>query len=131
LVALYFVPAVTDKWKLRPAGRYIRSRKKLRILRFTRCYYRSIMFLKKPYFMGTLILLFVLGFGIPIHLLPDTIEEPKSAWGEFYNKTIGDDTFASTYRPTLEKILGGSFRLFAQEVFGGSYHQDPEQTVLQ
>src|SRR5690606_1407272 len=75
------------------------------------------------------VVLFVLGFGLPIHLLPKDMEG-DGFFVNLYNKTLGAEWFINDLRPTLEKVVGGSLRLFTEDVFENSYYSEPERTTL-
>lgn len=129
LVSLYYVPALLMKLKLQKKRLRFSRKRKRRILKFTRGYAKLIFWLKKPLLKWSLILLLVFGFGIPFHLLPKKIEK-ECFYKEEYNKTIGSDWFAAEVRPVLEKAIGGTLRLFTEEVFESSYYAEPERTKL-
>ncbi len=65
----------------------------------------------------------VLGFGLPVFLLPQRIEE-ESVPAKAYNKVFGSDTYNEYLRPVVSKALGGALRLFVRETphqyLGGS-----------
>ncbi|MFW5831193.1 MAG: efflux RND transporter permease subunit, partial [Prolixibacteraceae bacterium] len=126
VVSLFLVPALMEKLyiqKTKPASR----RLKKRVVGVSRFYGRFIRFEKR--FKWAFIILAVLGFGLPVWMLPETIES-ESRWAGLYNKTLGAETFKTEVRPFMEKILGGSLRLFTQNVFESSFYSDPGQTTL-
>lgn len=129
LVSLYFVPALLDKMKLKSKGVHFSRKRKRRVFKFTKFYLKSILCLKKPIAKWALILLFIFGFGLPIHLLPTEIKGDNFL-AEVYNKTLGNEWFKTEIKPTLEKIVGGSLRLFTEDVFENSYYSEPERTIL-
>lgn len=121
-VALFFVPAIIDRNGLdRRQGkkRYHRCR---RIIKWNKFYNAYITFTQKRkwvYFT-----LFVLAFGIPLNLLPRELgrsyysygnkERPQLKWYEvLYNMTIGSDFYQDKLREPLEKVAGGTLRLFS------------------
>ncbi|MFY0631712.1 MAG: efflux RND transporter permease subunit [Flavobacteriaceae bacterium] len=128
-VSFYFVPALLEKLKLKEKQKNRSIRKRKRVINFTKRYTKVIFFLKKPLVKWSFILLFILGFGLPLHLAPQKIDNPN-ALGEFYNETIGSNWFTDEIRPSLEKVVGGSLRLFTENVFENSYYSEPERTVL-
>jgi multidrug efflux pump subunit AcrB len=126
-IALILIPALMEKIKL---GKKINRgffRRKRRALRITRFYERFIRFSKR--FKWAYFVIFILGFGIPVHWLPQKIEE-KSAWAEWYNKILGDPWIIENIRPTAEKALGGTLRLFSEHVFENSVYSEPSRTTL-
>lgn len=126
-VALFFIPALMDtiKLKARPGSRLFR--RKRRMVTMSRFYQRTIVFSKK--FKWAYLLLFVLGFGIPVQWLPAKIEK-EGRWPGWYNQTIGSSWFNEDIRPTLEKVVGGSLRLFTEYVFESSFYSEPIRTTL-
>lgn len=77
-------------------------------------------------------LLLVLGFGLPVFMLPEKIEdaEQKGAWAEWYNKIFDNTTYREDIKPVVDKVLGGSLRLFAEKVYDGSYFNRDESEVV-
>ncbi|MDR1172614.1 MAG: efflux RND transporter permease subunit [Bacteroidales bacterium] len=72
----------------------------------------------------------VLGFGLPVFLLPDKLEG-KSRWAGIYNKTLGSPWYIEKAKPVVGKVLGGSLRLFVQFVYEGSqWNPNRERTTL-
>lgn len=129
LVSLFYVPALLDKINISKKSIQFSRKRKRRILRFTNFYTRVIFWMKKPRFKWVFILVFILGFGIPFQLLPKEIKG-DGFFTELYNKSIGNEDFTNDIRPTLEKVIGGSLRLFTEDVFENSYYSEPERTTL-
>jgi len=126
-IALFLIPALMDKINL---GKKINKRgirRKRRAIQFTRFYARFIRFSKR--FKWAFLMAFILGFGLPIQWLPQKIEN-AGAWAEGYNKTLGNPWLTENIRPTAEKVLGGSLRLFSEFVFENSYYSEPTRTTL-
>ena len=84
----------------------------------------------------------ILAFGLPVFLLPDKIElvskDPKhsltardSLWINRYNKLVQNETWKESVKPIMDKVLGGTLRLFVEKVYEGSYFTRSEETVLQ
>jgi multidrug efflux pump subunit AcrB len=126
-VALFFIPALMEKVKLRMPKTTRNFRRKRRAVRISRFYERSIRFSKR--YKWAYIILFILGFGIPVQWLPTKIEQ-EGSWAEWYNKTLGSPWFTEDVRPIAEKALGGSLRLFSEFVFENSYYSEPSRTTL-
>lgn len=127
-IALFFVPSLIDK-----IGLENKQKKKRRTLQkrltvyFNRLYLKTIKFLCRWRIAFCFLLL--LAFGIPTFLLPEKIEkEGKGA--ELYNKTIGSYTYKENIKPVIDKVLGGSLRLFIQKVYEGSYFTRNEEVEL-
>jgi len=125
-VALFLVPALISKIGLRLRQSRHRYGKRFAV-RFNRFYSRFIMFCTRH--RVAMCVLLVLLFGLPLYLLPDKLKDDEPG-AKIYNATIGNKTYKEKYRPWVDKLLGGSLRLFAKEVFEGSNfgrsEQDPE-----
>lgn len=132
LVALFFVPPMIEKTGL--AGgkpRHVRMWVKRGAVYFTR-FYRGMIILLSRYRAVAFILL-VLGFGLPVFMLPEKIEdaETKGRWAEWYNRVFDNTTYREDIKPIVDKTLGGSLRLFAEKVYDGSYfNRDESEAVL-
>ncbi|MBC9797817.1 efflux RND transporter permease subunit [Sinomicrobium weinanense] len=129
LVALYLTPALLEKFKITHKKRHFSRKRKKRIVWFTSQYEYFIIFLNKPMPKWGLIIIMILGFGLPLHLAPKQIES-KGLLADLYNQTMGNGWFEENIRPAMEKIVGGSLRLFTENVFEKSYYQEPQKTTL-
>ncbi|GAA3640414.1 efflux RND transporter permease subunit [Flavivirga jejuensis] len=129
LTSLYYVPALLEKMNLEQKRIKFSRKRKRRIYKFTRKYTNILRWMRKPPFKWVFIVFFILGFGLPLHLLPKDMEGDDNLTS-IYNKTLGNEWFNTEMRPTLEKILGGSLRLFTEDVFENSYYSEPERTTL-
>ena len=129
LVSLYYVPALLDKMKMSKKRVKFSRKRKRRIIKFTNFYSRIVFWMKRQRFRWVFILIFILGFGIPFHLLPKELEG-DDFYINIYNKSIGSEWFTNDVRPTLEKIIGGALRLFTEDVFENSHYSEPERTTL-
>jgi multidrug efflux pump subunit AcrB len=126
-VSLFFIPALKEKINLKARRNKRFVRRKRRSVKIGLFYRRTIVFGKR--FKWAYILLFILGFGIPIQWLPDKIEK-EGKWPELYNKTLGNEKFKTDIKPILEKTLGGTLRLFSEYVFENSFYSEPTRTTL-
>ena len=131
LVALFFVPPLIEKIGL-AAGRPRRARMwvKRGAVHFTR-FYRGMIVLLCRYRAIAFIML-VLGFGLPVFMLPNKIEdaEAKGGWAEWYNKVFDNTIYREDIKPIVDKALGGSLRLFVEKVYDGSYFNRDESEVV-
>lgn len=125
--ALFLVPALMDKISFKTKTRKKTSKRIKNIVRLSSFYKKSILFSKK--YKWIYFTVFILAFGLPINLLPDKIEK-ESFWANIYNKSFGSDFYNTELRETLNKYLGGSFRLFTDYVFENAFYADPQRTVL-
>lgn len=144
-VALFFVPSLIDKIglekkkrKKKGATRFLGAVLPQRLcprptwvkrlaVYFTRFYQGLIYYLCRFRVMACLLLL--LGFGLPVFMLPEKIEG-EGKWVEYYNKVFDNSTYKDKVRPVVNKALGGSLRLFAEKVYEGSYFNRDEGEVV-
>ena len=126
-ISLFLIPALMEKVILKKQGTRRSFRRKRRALRITRVYSQFIRFSKR--YKWAYLVLFVLGFGLPVQWLPQKIEK-EGTWAEWYNKSVGNDWVSENIRPIAEKILGGSLRLFSEYVFENSFYSEPSRTTL-
>ena len=96
-VALFFVPSMIDKIGLEKKKRRKRRRFLLRptfmkrlTVYFTRFYQGLIYYLCRFRVIACLLLL--LGFGLPVFMLPEKMEG-EGKWVEYYNKVFDNSTF--------------------------------------
>lgn len=129
LVALYLVPALMEKSRLGLNPTNISYKRTRLQVRFIKLYGRFLSGIRRPSLKWLLLLVFILGFGVPLHLAPSKIEG-EGFWAQTYNISLGNDWFNQTLRPELEKYLGGSLRLFTENVFEQSYYAEPARTSL-
>lgn len=125
-IALFFIPAMIDSFPLKTIRNRKFFRRKRRIARWVNRYISLLRFTKR--WKWAFLVVAILGFGIPTHLLPNKIEKENS-FAKMYNKTIGSSGFGNI-KPVVDKVLGGSFRLFSEKTFQRSFYRDPDQTML-
>lgn len=128
-LALFFVPALLEKMRINHKKKQFSRKRKRRIIRFTDYYYKLIFAFKKPRFKWIFVVVLLLGFGLPLHLLPKTMDG-DGFLEKAYNSTMGDEWFYNEIKPTIEKIVGGALRLFTENVYENSHYTDPERTTL-
>jgi multidrug efflux pump subunit AcrB len=122
LVALLFIPALLARMDLN-----LKTRTGYQVTNITRKandIYKKILHAiirKKSWVIALVILL----FGLPVFMLPTKIE----GWN-WYNQSIGHEWFVENVRPAINKIFGGTLRLFVWYVYEGSSYRQPEETVL-
>lgn len=141
LVALFFVPSMIEKIGLQRKKRKSKQRewmkkpfmKKLqrRIHRFpvyfTHFYQTMIRMLCR--WRVAVCVLLILAFGLPVFMLPERIEK-ETKFTELYNKTLGTTTYKEKVKPIVDKIFGGSWRLFVQKSYNGGYFGQNGEVVL-
>lgn len=127
VIALFFIPALMEKFRMGKIIKHISFKRKRRSVRLSHLYGRFIHFGKR--FKWAFIILLILGFGLPVQWLPEKIEKEET-WAGWYNKSLGSDWFKEHVKPVAEKALGGSLRLFTEHVFESSYYPEPTRTTL-
>lgn len=122
-VAYWLIPVLMTRMGLdnRIQGR-IRAASR-RAVRWNRRYLAVLGFLRRH--RRLTISAVILAFGLPVFMLPNQVE----GWA-WYNKTLGSDWYVENLKPTVNRALGGSLRLFAWYVYEGSGYRQPEETVL-
>jgi multidrug efflux pump subunit AcrB len=128
-VSLYFVPALLEKMNIDHKKKQFSRKRKRTVLQFTRLYFKLILLFKRPRFKWIFVMVLLFGFGLPLQLLPKEIKG-ESFWVKIYNSTLGNEWFYDEIKPTVEKIVGGSLRLFTENVYENSHYTDPERTTL-
>jgi len=127
IVSLFFIPAWIKKFQFNWRIGRVSWKRRRALMEMSLKYSRYITFSKRNKVIFILVLL--LGFGIPIHLLPSKIKGTDSV-ARIYNETLGNEVFEKSVKPHMEKVLGGSFRLFMKQVFEKAYYADPDRTSL-
>jgi multidrug efflux pump subunit AcrB len=133
IVAFLFIPSLLDKITLKQKGVIKLGRKgKRRVVCFSLFYARFINWSRRHRWIY--IIVFLLAFGIPIHLLPSEIKSKENEnigfFGNIYNKTIGSQWYQSN-RDIFEKVIGGSFRVFSKSLNSNSFYRQaqPQKTL--
>ena len=129
VVAFFLVPALIEKIGLEQRKQTGKRRWVKRIgVYFSRFYLKLIGVLCR--FRVWACILIVLGFGLPVFLLPDKLEG-EGKWETLYNKVFSNETYKEKVKPILDKALGGSLRLFVDKVYeGGYWGRDEAEVVL-
>jgi multidrug efflux pump subunit AcrB len=97
------------------------------IIRFTNLYRNLFLFIRNRRVIA--IVIFVLGFGLPLYMLPDKWEGEKW-YNKAYNAALGSNWYKENLKTWVDKISGGALRLFTEKVFSGSYFRNPQETTL-
>ena len=130
-IALFFVPALMNRLPLKVHKTQQLIRRKRRVVRWNNRYEKFISFgLRRR---RAFLLLFILGFGLPVFLLPDKIKsnDDNPKWYvSLYNKTLGNDTYVNTYKPWINRLLGGSWYWFTNYFASGRMDWGDQQTKL-
>jgi multidrug efflux pump subunit AcrB len=136
LVVLFLLPALLRRFPL--VKKPIKKKKHFPIgmwsgkqhrasIHFGRWYQKTITFALRFKLMFFFVAL--LGFGIPLYLLPEKIEH-KGLMARAYNYTFGSKLYTERIRPVSDKMLGGTLRLFMLDALNGSYVLNNEKTTL-
>lgn len=125
-VALFFVPAMMDRLGLKKRKARGKRAKRM-IVHFTHIYGKMIGFTCRHKVWACVIL--VLVFGLPVFLIPEKMEDDKG-WHKWYNETLGSDYYKEKIKPIVNTALGGTWRLFVEKVYNGSYFDEKQETVL-
>lgn len=132
-VALFFIPAVIEKGFLNQAKASLEGksslfqRKKRRVILFTKFYTSILYFLFR--FRKMAITFIILLFGLPVFFLPNKIQG-ESFWAKSYNQILGSEYYVENIQPYINKLLGGTLRLFVYYTYEKSYYAKPERTAL-
>ncbi|MEL6851738.1 MAG: efflux RND transporter permease subunit, partial [Bacteroidota bacterium] len=141
-ISRWMIPALHQALGLgKPFGQSGRWSKKRRILAFSSRYasfIRSGLRYRRWVFLAGL-----LAFGLPSFLLPEKwnastdrysyaqASAVDSSWyARMYDATVGSEPYRQDIRPWLDKVLGGSLRLFMEETYPNARLSEPGQTVL-
>lgn len=122
-VALWLIPALMEKVPLGEPASASNWKRLRRLVRRQHAYTRVLqgMMRLRPLVAAAVIL----AFGIPVFLLPARVAN----WS-WYNQTIGSEVYNDDIRPVVNKLLGGTLRLFYYYVYDGSAYRDVDETIL-
>ena len=124
VIAWFFVPVLVDRFPIRTSSSHLSHkslhrffRRKRRLASLSRLHGRLIFFFRR--FRWALLIMGILGFGLPIQLLPTVLKDDKGVqetkgWRGFYNRTVGGNWYQSKGKPVIEPALGGTLRLFTK-----------------
>jgi multidrug efflux pump subunit AcrB len=144
LVALFFIPSLAQSISFEGKRAAVNIRRKRFAVRLTRFYERaiwSIIRYRKVYITAAVLL-----FGLPLFWLPDSLpvekirttaapESELTRWQQLYNNTLGNTKFIADIKPIVNKLTGGTLRLFSDRVKSSNYYYfrgsgDVERTQL-
>lgn len=118
LTALFLVPALVERMKVTRKKSAKRRVTQVNML-LMRAYAATVRILCKHKMIVYVV--FILGFGLPVFLLPDKIESDGTL-ASWYNSTLGSQKYKDSIKPWVDRCLGGSLRLFAEKVNNGGYY---------
>ncbi len=128
-VALFFIPSLLEKIKLTPKFNSLIIKRKRRVVKFSGIYLRSINFITR--YRIAFIIVALLIFGLPVFFLPDSLPKERrydtkelelTQFERFYNKTLGNKKYVQDIKPLVNKVLGGTFRLFSEKVKSSRFY---------
>jgi multidrug efflux pump subunit AcrB len=126
VIAFYMVPAILKRIA------YKTKQKNVAIERFSVWFYPKYANLLR-FLLGykkVAIILLILIFGVPFFMLPKQLESNQTWYQKAYNNTLGNEWYLEHIRPSVDKYLGGSFRLFSYFVYENAFYSRNEETKL-
>lgn len=128
IVAFFLIPAIMEKMPINYNSKRKTKKTKRRVFVLMASSYEH--FVKNMLrFRKTIIFLVVLAFGLPLFLLPNQVDSEGTV-GSLYNKTLGSRWYTENAKKKTEMALGGTLRLFYQNVFQKSRMSSMERTTL-
>lgn len=128
-VALFFIPSLIEKIGFGRESGGLAIRRKRRVVRFTVRYLGVMGYITR--YRKLLIATAILMFGLPVFFLPDKLgekdnssaSEPKEESGfvRLYNQTLGNNSYVQDIKPVVNKVLGGTWRMFSEKTSGSRY----------
>ena len=128
-VALFFIPSLLEKIKLTPKYNALIIARKRRIVKFSKSYLKSINFIIR--YRTAFIVVAILIFGLPVFYIPDSLpknrtskfkDEDLTDFQKYFNKTLGNKKYVQDIKPVVNKVLGGTFRLFNEKVKNNRFY---------
>jgi preprotein translocase subunit SecF len=128
-VALFFIPSLLEKIKLIPKFNALIVKRKRKVVKISRVYLKLINFIIR--FRIAFIIFGILIFGLPLFYLPDSLPKNRrynmqdselTKFERIYNKTLGNKEYIQNIKPVINKVLGGTFRLFSDKVKSSRYY---------
>lgn len=124
LVSLFFVPAMMVRLGLVESHlQRLMSATQRRWWRWGEYYHAFLRLLMR--WRKSALVLMLLAFGLPVFLLPNQIK----GWS-WYNNTLGSDYYVEHVKPLVNRLLGGTLRLFMWYVYEGSTFRDEQEVML-
>ncbi len=120
VVALFFIPALMARLPLNLSQKQSFPGFLKKMEQWYRWILRHMINRKKLVLAATILL-----FGLPVFMLPNKID----GW-PVYNHTLGSEWYVEHIRPTVNRMLGGTLRLFTWYVYEGAAYREPSETVL-
>lgn len=127
VVALFLIPSLMEKIPLRVKRNKLFFRRKRRVVKITHIYEIILIFMQR--WRWAFFVLAVLAFGLPVYNLPEKMEG-DGFWDKAYNKTLGSYWYQDNIKEKADILLGGTLRLFSQNVYDKAYYSEPSRTKL-
>lgn len=128
-IAMFLIPALVDTWPLEGVSAKLRRKRADKVLRFNKYYGKYISFARAHKWIFVVII--ILGFGLPVHMLPGRYQKEENVFHKFYNKTLGSSLYQNKIKKYTDPILGGSLRLFVKRQGGfPGFGRDVQRQVL-
>ena len=124
LAAWFLIPALMSAVGLLKSPAELSSKLKSPPIRTDGFYKKLLAFLigRKPWVIGASVLI----FGLPLFLLPTSVDNSN-----LYNSTLGHPWYVERIRPTVDRLLGGTLRLFLLKVHDESLYREAGETSIQ
>lgn len=127
-IAMFFIPALIDTFPLKGVRAKMKRKSAKKVLVFNRYYAKYIGFSRNHRWIFIVIL--ILGFGLPVHMLPNKYQKEENSFQKLYNKTLGSSTYQNKIKKYTDPLLGGSLRLFVKRQGGFPTRRDVERQIL-
>ncbi len=124
VICLLVVPAMIRHWRGKRSNLRTRNfNSESFLFRINKMYNHMVFQMRKLRKLA--IVAIILLFGLPVFMLPNKVE----GWN-WYNQSLGSDYYVENVKPWVNRILGGTSRLFSLYVYEGSGYRSPEETKL-
>ena len=74
-------------------------------------------------------MILILGFGLPVYMLPKKWNG-EQWYNKVYNSTIGNESYLTKVKPWVDKLFGGTLRLFTEWVYNDSFDTLQETSLF-
>lgn len=124
-ISLFLVPALMENMNFMHTSQL--NKKRLTKSFLSKTYEKIISHITR--FRTIAVILVVLMFGIPTFMLPTGLSK-SNIFSVMYNNTIGSGYYNIHLKEPVDLLLGGSLRLFSQEINSKNYFSKPKDTKL-
>lgn len=109
LIAVFLIPALMERMRFERPSIFSRFKRKRKVVSCNLFYAKYFRFAIR--FKPALLLSVIFLFGIPVFLLPSSIES-DNLFSKVYNSVLGSEFYLKSVKPWSDVALGGSLRLF-------------------